>query len=373
MQISKPLTILGAVALFSGNVAVHADDADTQKQAAARAALMQKMNSDDNWAAPIKGDTNAGPAKVATTATPAPAAPVAAAPAATPAQVASPEVIVTAAGVEQPATNAAPVASAVTNAAPAQTETPAVVVTPAAPDTKAVAAQTAASVTNAVNAVAAPVAAATNVNVVATPLPVATTPGGTANADALAKARAALEAMLAEQQENPTNITATPLPVAVPVTTTEATPLPVPVLPPAVPAPVAPVTPVEAQVIVATPAETKPAVPAVQPQVNWTAHTGAAPNEDQMAHARAALEAKMIELEESLPATSGVASDMRSGSSGRPLSVGDSTEFKPIVAPPLPISSSKEIELRALLSRYKADIITPEEYQKQRAEILAKP
>jgi hypothetical protein len=45
----------------------------------------------------------------------------------------------------------------------------------------------------------------------------------------------------------------------------------------------------------------------------------------------------------------------------------------PIVAPPLPISATKEQRLQALLELYKADQITPEEYQKRRAAILAEP
>ncbi len=47
--------------------------------------------------------------------------------------------------------------------------------------------------------------------------------------------------------------------------------------------------------------------------------------------------------------------------------------LKPIEAPPLPISADKQARLQALLAKYKADQISPEEYQKQRAEILAEP
>lgn len=45
----------------------------------------------------------------------------------------------------------------------------------------------------------------------------------------------------------------------------------------------------------------------------------------------------------------------------------------PIIAPPLPISMTKEQRLQALLMLYKADQITPEQYHKQRAAILAEP
>jgi hypothetical protein len=45
----------------------------------------------------------------------------------------------------------------------------------------------------------------------------------------------------------------------------------------------------------------------------------------------------------------------------------------PIMAPPLPISPSKEAQLQALLQQYKSDQITPEQYQIERAKILAEP
>ncbi len=47
--------------------------------------------------------------------------------------------------------------------------------------------------------------------------------------------------------------------------------------------------------------------------------------------------------------------------------------MKPIVPPPLPISATKEERLNALLEKYKADQITPDEYHLQRAAILAEP
>ncbi len=52
---------------------------------------------------------------------------------------------------------------------------------------------------------------------------------------------------------------------------------------------------------------------------------------------------------------------------------GKEAGFTPIVAPPLPISATKEQQLDALLAQYKADLISPEEYHKQRAAILAEP
>jgi hypothetical protein len=41
--------------------------------------------------------------------------------------------------------------------------------------------------------------------------------------------------------------------------------------------------------------------------------------------------------------------------------------------PPLPISSEKQQRLRELLERYKVDQVTPEQYQVERAKILAGP
>lgn len=42
-----------------------------------------------------------------------------------------------------------------------------------------------------------------------------------------------------------------------------------------------------------------------------------------------------------------------------------------LVAPPLPISGSKEQRLSALLQQYKADLITPQQYHEQRLKIMS--
>jgi hypothetical protein len=47
--------------------------------------------------------------------------------------------------------------------------------------------------------------------------------------------------------------------------------------------------------------------------------------------------------------------------------------LKPIESPLLPVSATQQAQLQALLGKYKASQISPEEYQKQRAEILAQP
>jgi hypothetical protein len=47
--------------------------------------------------------------------------------------------------------------------------------------------------------------------------------------------------------------------------------------------------------------------------------------------------------------------------------------FPPLEGPALPISSEKQQRLGELLQRYKADQVTPEQYQVERAKILAGP
>jgi hypothetical protein len=47
--------------------------------------------------------------------------------------------------------------------------------------------------------------------------------------------------------------------------------------------------------------------------------------------------------------------------------------LQPIVAPPLPISPDKQAQLQALLAKYKADLVTAEQYQTERAKILGDP
>jgi hypothetical protein len=46
---------------------------------------------------------------------------------------------------------------------------------------------------------------------------------------------------------------------------------------------------------------------------------------------------------------------------------------QPIEAPPLPISADKQQRLQELLKKYKAEELTPDQYQKERAKILAEP
>ena len=53
--------------------------------------------------------------------------------------------------------------------------------------------------------------------------------------------------------------------------------------------------------------------------------------------------------------------------------IGQELGMKQLAAPALPISATKVERLQALLAKYKADQLTPEEYHQQRAAILAEP
>ena len=52
---------------------------------------------------------------------------------------------------------------------------------------------------------------------------------------------------------------------------------------------------------------------------------------------------------------------------------GKALGFPPVEAPPPPVSAQQQADLQALLARYMANQISPEEYQKERAAILARP
>jgi hypothetical protein len=52
---------------------------------------------------------------------------------------------------------------------------------------------------------------------------------------------------------------------------------------------------------------------------------------------------------------------------------GKETGLPPLVAPASPLAPDQETKLQTLLEKYKADQITSEQYQQQRAAILAAP
>jgi len=110
-----------------------------------------------------------------------------------------------------------------------------------------------------------------------------------------------------------------------------------------------------------------------QQKAETTAASSSSDNAAQTA-ARAALENKLRELNAQQAAMNvakpSVAAPPPSASANYP---GKELGLPPITAPPLPITAQQETELQGLLMRYEANQISPEEYQKERAKILAKP
>ena len=314
MQIPKFPLWIGVLALCGGPT-LHADDSPTQ--AAARAALMQQLQGGQSAPAPAPQSPAKAPAA------PAPVAPVPApAPAAAPAMAPMPATPV----VPQAGDNAA---QAEARAALAKTMTDLGTPLNQTPTTAPVApvATAPASAPVPVMAPMAPVVA-----------PVNTTPVDSLTGDnaAQAEARAALAKTMADMS-TPMNQTQTTTPVA-PVA--------------AAPAPaVAPATPVAP---VAAPVDTTPVDP-------LTGDSAA------QAEARAALAQKMTDLGTPMNQTATATAPVVT-KNGQVL-----PQPVPIVAPALPISLAKEEKLKVLLSRYMADQVTPEQYQEQRAAILAAP
>jgi hypothetical protein len=112
-----------------------------------------------------------------------------------------------------------------------------------------------------------------------------------------------------------------------------------------------------------TPAQTVPAQTEAASAAPMTTQTGDTPAQ---AAARAALETKMSEMGTPAPSANTVAAQGKTPSARSAAMAG-----KPIIAPPLPISMSKEDKLAQLLALYRADKISPEQYHEQRAAILA--
>lgn len=121
--------------------------------------------------------------------------------------------------------------------------------------------------------------------------------------------------------------------------------------------------PAPAPVVRQTPATTVPAAqaPTAPPVEDFSANE---PDSEAVVKARAALHQKMRELQ---------AQEVASGKLHvvRQTPAVSASAFVPLEAPKLPISSSKEAQLAELLRKYRADEVSPEEYHKQRAAILA--
>ncbi len=86
------------------------------------------------------------------------------------------------------------------------------------------------------------------------------------------------------------------------------------------------------------------------------------------AAARQALSQKLFEAGTATPAQADVTTKAEAS---KPKLGKD--ELPPIPAPASPLPATKEAKLEALLIQYKADLISPAEYHKQRAAILAQP
>jgi hypothetical protein len=351
MRISKLLSAVCAAAFLAGSLAVRAQD--TPAQAAARAALMDKMSELDAQqsqptnstpilpppSAPTPAETQPAPAVTAVPETaPPPAA--AAEPVQTPepaaAPVPPPVIVVTASGAGQEQ------AAQPTNAAPqveptSKTADDDVVMTPVnAPVSKADKAAAKAKAKQEADQAAADLKAKKEADRKAAEQMAADKAAAKAQAKAKAKAdaqQAAAELKASKEAEAAAKAQAAAQPAApAPNNSGFFTPVP----PPSNPEIQAGAQPALQQKMsesnqqpVATPPPAKPAVPEAAPAVKPP------------------------------PANASYA--------------GKTLGFKPIEAPVPPVSAQKVAELQALLARYMANQISPDEYQKARAAILAEP
>ena len=100
--------------------------------------------------------------------------------------------------------------------------------------------------------------------------------------------------------------------------------------------------------------------PGQQPEV---AGNVAPANPESLDKAREAVRERVQEQEAMQPDTAMQRSTARRGPTAM--------NFPPLEGPALPISTGKQQQLHELLQRYKADQITPEQYQSERAKILS--
>lgn len=349
MQMSKYFTVLSVTALLAGAADLHAE---TEAQARAREALRQKMLELDaqqqpapRRAAPAKPVTPAPAMPPAEAAPRPPVAPVAA-PAAGPARAVSTSAPPVRQDDEAVARARAAMRQEIENsnvqqqpaprrAAPAKPVTPA----PAPPLAE--------------TAPRSPVAPV--ITPAPAPAPAVTTsvPPVRQDDEAIARARAAMrqeiQDLKVQQQPAPRraapakSVARTPAP---PVT--QPTPLP-PVAPVAAPTPAAPV-------IISPVTQDDEAVVRARAAMRQETHQSAAPAPAPAVHGRVkAPRGGATVVFPEAPAPS-VAPSIRSPE-----------------APPSPIPATKELELAELLRKYRADEISPEDYHKQRAAILARP
>ncbi|HEU6447714.1 MAG TPA: hypothetical protein VFV23_04680 [Verrucomicrobiae bacterium] len=143
--------------------------------------------------------------------------------------------------------------------------------------------------------------------------------------------------------------------------------------------------------VVETPAETNPAPPAAQMEMTNEAAPAApvveTPTPVQITNAPEA--PVVVPIPPSSPAPVVIATNSADSQAAaraalmqqlnQPPSTGGSPSnvnasgYTPIVAPPPPVNSAQQAQLDALLEQYKADQITPEQYQTERQKILSQP
>jgi hypothetical protein len=175
---------------------------------------------------------------------------------------------------------------------------------------------------------------------------------------AQAAARTAMVQKLSElsaQQPPETNAVAAPKAAAAKPVKAKAKVRPATVVtPPAVAA--APTAPAAAPVVAAPTVAVVPAAPVVEPAKACPA--GQVP----------AAEKTKAELK--VPPAPAPKAEKSAAAAWYP---GKETGLPPIAGPASPLTASQESRLQALLAKYKADQITSEQYQQQRATILAAP
>ena len=318
MQISRILLVACAAACAT-TPAVRGND--TPAQIKAREALRQKIQqSPPDIATPTSAAVSAAPATPA--AAPVPAAP---APAADPEAIAKAREALR----EHLAQPAPPVA-----ATPAPAAAPAPAPAPVAPA-----------------AAPAPSVAAT----ADAPVPPVAAPVQHADPDAIAKAREAVRQRIEESPSTPPATHA-----VAPAPAVAASPAPAPVAPaPAQPKIVPPLAPATAAPAPAESDSIAKAREAVHQQMVSDSEVGPKADPEAIAKAREAVRQRMQSMSYAEPTSRG--------------GTAVASNFVPLEGPPLEISSEKHDRLNSLLQRYKADQLTPEQYQAERAKILAGP
>ena len=164
----------------------------------------------------------------------------------------------------------------------------------------------------------------------------------------------------------PTTPTPTEAQPAATATTPEATPAAVEPVATEPPSPPAATMPAETAPATPPPAETMPAAPI--PEVK-PAPVMIEPGPPIITPAPV-----VVPQSPAMPAVSRVKPGVTSATNQiNAIFPGKELGLKPIEAPLVPISATQQAQLQALLTQYKANQISPEEYHKRRAEILAQP